>query len=69
MGVAGSLFIDLAFNAAGVCYAYDLTTDAAYTINTSTGVATILGPLGYDANFGQGMSYDMETNTLYSQCI
>jgi hypothetical protein len=65
MGVAGSLFIDLAFNAAGVCYAYDLVTDASYTINPSTGAATLLGALGYDANFGQGMSYDMETNTLY----
>ncbi len=65
MGVAGSLFIDLCFNAAGVCYAYDLVTDAAYTINPATGVATLLGPLGYDANFGQGMSYDMETSTIY----
>ncbi|HSW56050.1 MAG TPA: T9SS type A sorting domain-containing protein [Ignavibacteriaceae bacterium] len=65
MGIAGSLFIDLAFNAAGVCYAYDLVSDAAYTINPATGVATLLGPLGYDANFGQGMSYDMETSTLY----
>ena len=65
MGVAGSFFIDLAFNAAGVCYAYDLVTDAAYTINPSTGVATLLGPLGYDANYGQGMSYDVETNTIY----
>ncbi|HEY6435473.1 MAG TPA: hypothetical protein VIY47_02705, partial [Ignavibacteriaceae bacterium] len=65
MGVAGSLFIDLAFNNSGVCYAYDLITDAAYTINPGTGVATLLGPLGYDANFGQGMSFDNETNTLY----
>lgn len=65
MGVAGSLFIDLCFNAAGVCYAYDLVTDASYTINPSTGVATFLGALGYDANFGQGMSYDMETSTIY----
>jgi hypothetical protein len=65
MSIAGSLFIDLAFDAAGICYTYDLVTDAAYTINPSTGVATLLGPLGYDANFGQGMSYDMETNTIY----
>jgi len=65
MGVAGSLFIDLCFDAAGNCYAYDLVTDAAYTINISTGAATQLGPLGYDANFGQGMSYDMETSTIY----
>ena len=65
MGVSGSLFIDLAFTAAGVCYAYDLVTDASYTINPTNGVATLLGPLGFDSNFGQGMSYDMETNTLY----
>jgi hypothetical protein len=64
-GVSGSLMIDLCFNAAGVCYAYDLVTDAAYTVNPSTGVATLLGPLGYDANYGQGMSYDMETSTIY----
>ncbi len=64
-GVAGALFIDLCFNASGVCYAYDLVTDAAYTINISTGVATLLGALGYDANYGQGMSYDMETSTIY----
>jgi Secretion system C-terminal sorting domain len=63
--VSGSLMIDLCFNAAGVCYAYDLVTDAAYTVNPSTGAATLLGPLGYDANFGQGMSYDMETSTIY----
>ena len=65
MSIAGSFFIDLAFDAAGVCYAYDITTDAAYTINPATGAATILGPLGYDANFGQGMSYDFETQTIY----
>lgn len=65
MGIAGSAFIDLCFNPAGVCYSYELTTDAAYIINISTGVATQLGVLGYDANFGQGMSYDMETNTIY----
>lgn len=43
MGVSGSLFIDLAFTAAGVCYAYDLVTDASYTINPTNGVATLLG--------------------------
>jgi hypothetical protein len=63
--VSGSLMIDLCFNLTGVCYAYDLVTDAAYTVNISTGAATLLGPLGYDANFGQGMSYDYETSTIY----
>jgi|WetSurMetagenome_2_1015567.scaffolds.fasta_scaffold09849_2 hypothetical protein len=62
---AGGLMIDLCFDWAGVCYAYDLADDNAYTINISTGNATLLGPLGYDAHYGQGMSYDFETSTIY----
>jgi hypothetical protein len=57
--------IDLCFDAAGVCYAYDLGVDNAYTINLATGNATLLGSLGYDANYGQGMSYDYESSTIY----
>ena len=63
--VAGGLMIDLCFNPAGTCFAYDLGVDNAYTINLATGNATLLGTLGYDANFGQGMSYDYETSTIY----
>ena len=65
MGIVNSAFIDLCFNEAGACYAYDIQTDGAYIINPTTGTATLLGPLGYLANYGQGMSYDMETNTIY----
>jgi len=65
MGVYNSAFVDLCFNEAGACYAYDVQTDAAYILNPMTGAATLLGPLGYIANYGQGMSYDMETSTIY----
>lgn len=65
MGIANSAFIDLCFNEAGACYAYDIYTFAAYILNPTTGAATLLGPLGYVPNFGQGMSYDMETGTIY----
>ena len=65
MGITSSAFIDLCFTEGGACYAYDIQTDAAYIINPSTGSATLLGPLGYVANFGQGMSYDIETETIY----
>ena len=61
----GGLMIDLCFDWAGVCYAYDVGTDNAYEINITTGNAIILGSLGYDANYGQGMSYDYESNTIY----
>lgn len=65
MGVINSAFVDLCFNDAGACYAYDLATDASYIIDPATGHATFLSLLGYIANYGQGMSYDMETNTIY----
>jgi hypothetical protein len=65
MGVYNSAFVDLCFNEAGACYAYDVQTDATYILNPMTGQATLLGPLGYIANYGQGMSYDMETSTIY----
>ena len=61
--------IDLCFDMNGICYAYDIGTDNGYTINISTGNANLLGPLGYDANFGQGMSYDFETQYYLPYCI
>ena len=61
----GGIMIDLCFDMNGICYAYDIATDAGYTINISTGNANLLGPLGYDANYGQGMSYDFDTQTIY----
>ena len=61
----GGIMIDLCFDMNGICYAYDIATDAGYTINISTGNANQLGPLGFDANFGQGMSYDFDTQTIY----
>ena len=64
-GISNSLFVDLCFNEGGACYAFDIHTAAAYIINPQTGAATLLGPLGYMPNYGQGMSYDMETGTIY----
>ncbi len=57
--------IDIAINSSGVGYGYDLIDDMAYTFDPSTASATVLGPLGYDANFGQGMDIDQATGTIY----
>ena len=63
--VTGGLMIDLCFDFTGTCYGYDVATDIGYTINTTTGLATPLGSLGYNANFGQGMGYDYEKGWIY----
>ena len=64
---SGGLMIDLCFDLSGTCYAYEVNVSAAsaYTINITTGNATAIGTLGYEPNYGQGMSYDFETNTIY----
>ena len=64
-GIASGIMIDIAVNPAGVMYGHDIFTDSIYTINTSTGAATLVGPTGYAANFAQGMDFDNEDGTLY----
>lgn len=46
-------------------YGYDIVNDSAYSISRGTGRATLLGPLGFDANFAQGMDCDPSNDTCY----
>jgi hypothetical protein len=64
-GVSGGLMIDIAAACDGSMYGYDLGVDNFYSINSGTGLATLIGPLGFNANYGQGMSFDYITGTLY----
>ncbi len=65
-GLGGvELMIDVAVDCNGNMYAYDLVSDSFYSIDPATGTATLIGSLGYDANFGQGMSFDHSTGILY----
>lgn len=57
--------IALAIDDNGVGYMYDILDDSAYSINLATGSTTNLGPIGFDANFGQGMYYDPATDMLF----
>jgi hypothetical protein len=58
--------IDIAMNPDGILYGLDISTDSLYTIDTGTGLATLVGPIGVDANFSQGMDFDNEDGTLYA---
>jgi len=59
------VMIDLCIASDGTCYAYDLGNDDGGTINLTTGNYTLLGPLGYDANYGSGMDIDQITGDIY----
>ncbi|MBV1924699.1 MAG: T9SS type A sorting domain-containing protein [Flavobacteriaceae bacterium] len=45
-------------------YSHDLDTDELVLIDKTTGVSVPVGPIGFDANFGQGMSWDPHTQKL-----
>jgi hypothetical protein len=62
-GMAGG--IALAIDGNGDMWSYDIVTDQFFSLNKSTGAATPVGPLGFDANFGQGMAWDPVTNQVY----
>ncbi len=49
----------------GMLYGVDLVTNSLYRIDPATGVDTLVGALGVDPNYAQGMDYDEENNVLY----
>jgi hypothetical protein len=63
------LAISLAINCRGEAYCHDLITDTLLSVDLSDGAATTIGPLGFDALFGQGMDFDDDTGELYMAAV
>jgi hypothetical protein len=55
----------IAFDSDGILYGWASYPDNLYTINTSTGEATTVGPLGININYAYDGSFDFETDNLY----
>jgi hypothetical protein len=64
-GSITGLVIDIACDPTGQLYGIDITVDQLIAINKTTGVATVVGPLGLAANYAQGFSCDQSDGTLY----
>jgi len=58
------LIIGIAINAAGEMYGLDLS-DVLVRIDKATGAGTVLGSIGFDANYAQDLAFDKENNVLY----
>ena len=58
--------IDLAIDAQGNAYGHDIITDQLLSIDLGTGLASVIGSTGFDANFAQGMDFDYSTGMLYA---
>jgi hypothetical protein len=57
--------IDIAIDAAGQMYGVDILLDQLISIDPATGAGTVVGALGVDANYAQGMDFDESSGVLY----
>jgi hypothetical protein len=57
--------IAIAVDGAGTLWGYDIVNDWLLSINKTNGIGTVIGPIGFDATFGQGLAWDEISSTLY----
>jgi hypothetical protein len=57
--------IDIAIDGAGQMYTYDITNDESFIIDKVTGASTLLGSIGFDGNYAQGMGWDPDSDIIY----
>jgi len=57
--------IALAVDGTGQMYGEDIVNDTLVRITKATGAGTVVGSLGFDANFSQGMDFDPASSQLY----
>jgi hypothetical protein len=63
--ITGEIIIGLASDASGTMYGISLDADNLYRIDTASGFGTVVGPLGININFAQGIAFDRTNNILY----
>jgi len=51
--------ISISSSAGGTLFCIDIVNDNLYKVNRTTGVFTLVGALGVDANYGQDAQFDM----------
>lgn len=61
-----TLPIALAEDGNGELVTIDIDNDMAYRVNPITGFVSPIGSIGYDANFGQGMTYSPTDGKIYN---
>ncbi len=57
--------VDISCSNAGQLYGIDIDNDFLVSINKQTGEVTLIGYIGFDANYSQGMSWDHSTDSCF----
>lgn len=64
--IDAGIIIDISADAAGNLFGHSISTDAFYSIDSGTGLGTMLAPTGLAGNFAQGMDFDWSNGLLYA---
>jgi len=59
------VIIDIAINADGEMYGVDISSDSLVQIDPVTGAGTVIGSIGFDADYAQGMDFEEVSGVLY----
>jgi len=59
------LMADIAISADGLIYGLDLVSSSLMAIDKTSGAASVIGSIGFDANNAQSMDFDDATGILY----
>ena len=59
------LLTDIAISADGLIYGLDLVSSSLMAIDKTSGAASVIGSIGFDANSAQSMEFDDATGILY----
>jgi hypothetical protein len=57
--------IDIAIDADGEMYGLDISSDSLVQIDPITGAGTVVGSIGFDADYTQGMDFEEVSGVLY----
>jgi uncharacterized repeat protein (TIGR01451 family) len=57
--------IDIAIDPSGQMYGLDVSIDSLLTIDKVTGATSVIGAIGFNANYAQGMDFDLDNGILY----
>ncbi|TCO38784.1 hypothetical protein [Dokdonella fugitiva] len=60
-----TVIADIAIDQSGAMYGLDTLNDTLVAIDKASGEASVVGPLGVDAKFAQGIKFDRSTGILY----
>jgi hypothetical protein len=57
--------IDIAIDGTGQMYGYDIVADNAYKIDKTNGTSTMIGSIGFNSSYAQGMGWDPASDAIY----